>query len=460
MRRSEERHITGKTPKLTVTKNIIGYIVIFIFALIFTQSLRSPVSTIFFIFIISLPFIMLLYLLSADFFIKSKNPADDVTILKKTPYKFNFTLSNEFFIPYPFIDAYVILPQINNVRTNIRKVYLSLLPKNIYTFTNTVSFRFRGTYEMGIDYIYVYDLFRIFRMKIKIDKSIKIFVIPRKLILDTHGQGAISDSETTTKKSLTSFEKIDVSDTRQYQLGDSLKSIHWKLSTKSEDFIVRDYETGSSKETHIYVDLSSPYPHNPPSYKEKNRQPTTIDSQRALEYIDANEPLNDSFYEDMNEYCADGVVELAIGAVLRELHSDNKCSLFWFDSRNGKGICAYTLSNIDDFLMIYNFFSTAPLVPKEKNLLMLCSTVKSAQSTKQIYITSAIDKDSVGDLCKCTKLTDSVNVDTKDVIVYSAIERYKNRKERSKYIQGCQKELSEHGLRLIIGNLSLSEYTF
>lgn len=458
MRKSEERHITGKTPKLTVTKNIIKYIFVFIISLIFTQALRSPASAIFFIFILLLPPIMLLYLVTANIFIKAKTNTQEVTIIKKTPYKFSFALCNEFIIPYPFIDAYVRLPQINNVRTNIRKVYLTLLPRNTYLFSNTVQFRFRGTYEMGIDYIYVYDLLRIFRMKIKIDRSINIYAIPRKLILNKEGQGAISDSETTTKKALTSFEKVDISDTRQYRTGDSLKSIHWKLSSKADDFIVRDYETGSSKETYIYIDLSSPYPYSP-NDDEINNNSEEERIKKLSEYNKANEPNDDSFYEDMNEYCADGVVDLAIGAVLRELNNGNKCSLFWFDNRSKSGVCAYSLANIEDFLVIYNFFSTAPLVQKEKNLPALCKSIKASESTKQIYITSAIGKESIVGICNCATVNDSVNVETKDVIIYNPIERYKYKKERKKYIQSCKKELAEHGISLIEGSLFSSDYS-
>jgi len=411
---------------------------------------------------------LLLYVLSAEWFIKAQTISNDVTVLKKTPYKYKFTINNQSILPYPFIDVYLRLPQVNNVRTNIRKAYLSLLPKNTYCFNNTVQFRFRGTYDMGIDYIYVYDFLRLFRLKIRIDKTINIYVIPRKLILDENGNGAISDSETVLKKSLISFDKLDVSDVRNYRAGDSLKSIHWKLSSKSEDFIVRDYDTGSSKETYIYIDLSSQYPHSPAvlsDSKKRNKASSTKNNAIEQEDIffendDAFKPLDNTFYEDMNEYCADGVIELTIAAILRELKNGNKCSLFWYDSRSKNGIYAYTLSTTDDFMTIYNLFSTAPLTSKEYNLNKLCSKVNSSQSTKQIYITSAIDKKSVKELCNCAKAADNLNVNTPEVILYNPAEKYKQAKARSAYIQNCRKQFSQYGINLIIGNLTLPTINF
>jgi electron transport complex protein RnfG len=62
-------------------------------------------------------------------------------------------------------------------------------------------------------------------------------------------------------------DKLEVSDIRDYRNGDSLKSIHWKLSSKSETFIVKDYNTGTSNQTVVFCDLTPHFPDEPPKQK-------------------------------------------------------------------------------------------------------------------------------------------------------------------------------------------------
>ena len=234
-------------PKISLTGNFIVYIVIFVAALIFTQALRSKASNIFFAFIFFLPWVMLIYALTARSTLKTYMLSDPATIVKLEPYTYRLRIINESIFPYPFIDAIIRLPQLNSVRCIDRSVNLAMSPLASYTINNTVKFRFRGTYEIGVNCLYVYDFFRMLRVRVDVGMFDTVSVLPRRLVM---GEGGRAQCQTRreSKKDPKSAEKIEISDIREY-VTETRSHIHWKPS-KAEDFLVRDYDTGSSRRPH------------------------------------------------------------------------------------------------------------------------------------------------------------------------------------------------------------------
>lgn len=512
-------------PKVSLTGNFIYYLLIFFAALIFTQALRSTASNIFFGFIFFLPWVMLIYALTARAYLKVTVLSESATISKLEPYTYALRVINESVIPYPFIDARINLPQADAVRCRERDVRFAMSPLAVYDIKNTINFRFRGTYRIGVDCIYVYDFFRLFRVRVDIGANTDIAVLPRRLNLVNADTSAISDSARETKKDPHSYEKIEISDIRDYRTGDPLKSIHWKLSSKAEDFIVRDYDTGSSKHTYIFCDMSVHFPTVPPEKAEpaeKTRQkkksdaklytdtpasaqtyegrevngsasrtvdenvrdssqsdsalnseaPSTRENRtkgrrakRAVRgnvaesedagnvpSVDVHELAENRFYDDMNEYCADGVVELTVAAVLRELREGNECTLLWFDRRSNEGFYCTTLRTLEDFNIIYTLFATAPLAPASDNVTRLSLMVSDTQDAKQLFVTSGIDAESVRLLCSMPGVSEG-NAGATEVILYNPVERFAHIAERTNYIEGCRVQLASRGLKLAEGRI-------
>jgi len=497
--------------RLSLTKNFVYYVILFVAALIFTQALRSHASNIFFSFVFFLPFVMLIYAHIARTTLHAIVLTESAEIEKQAPYTYKIKVINESILPYPFIEAAMSLPQSNSVRCRERRVKLAMSPYSAYEINNTVRFRFRGTYEIGVNCLYVYDFFRMFRVRVDVEQYIRVYVLPRKMLLREDGESAVSDSSRETKKDPHSYEKIEISDIREYRSGDSLKSIHWKLSSKSEDFLVRDYDTGSSKHTVIYCDLSARFPEEPPEKVEekldkkskkaakkakkaakkedKKTDDETVaeetaeaaietkkESARAAEKgrrrrrsaraarenrieieelteketiisPDVHALAADEFYEDMNEYCADGVVELTVAAVIRELEKNNECSLIWFDNRSESGVSLYRLRGMEDLNAVYTFFATAPLCGKEQKVTRLSAMLTDTQDIKQIYVTSAVDEEAVGDFSMLTSDGGA------EILLYDPENRFANPSDRELYIEGCRAQLATKGMKLIRGRL-------
>lgn len=474
-----------KYGSVSLTSHFAIWVAVWIAALIFTQALLSTASHIFFIFISIIPVVCLVYALISRSALKIFMLSDSSVTEKKTPYDYEFRILNETILPYPFIDAYMKLPQSNSVRTTERCVKLSMSPLSSYTVKSTVQFRFRGTYEIGVCCFYVYDFFRMFRVKVEINSLSTVYVMPRKLPTEDEKTTTAADSATRTKKSPNSYEKLEVSDIREYRMGDALKSIHWKLSSKTEDLIVRDYNTGSTDMSYVFVDMSRHFPDDAPlarpdvsdenKYKGEKKK-TTKKSQKSSKNaktaeknapapvakstaprvgssaLDNSPLIDDGAYEDMNEFCADGVVELAIAVTLRELRAGREVSLVWFDERSDLGSFAFDLTDEADFDLIYRLFSTSALVPGEFGVTRLAAAVSDMQDSKQYYVLPTVDDKTVSDLCTLGSSSIGSAFGGTEVIVYSAKGRYALPDERNAYIDYCRQQLSEHGMKLSEAN--------
>ena len=518
------------TRSLVLTRGAWWYGALMIFGLLFTQILRSRASSIFFWFLLLMVPALLIYTLIARAALQATIETASTEIEKHQPYDYEFCMTNSSPLAFPFVDAILSLPRGDAVRTEERVVRLSMAPMSAYRVNNTVKFRFRGTYAVGVSCFYVYDFFRIFRVRVEVDCFENIYVMPRKRIGQGSGALAIADMTTQTTKSPYTYERLEISDIRDYRLGDSLKSVHWKLSSKSEELIVRDYSSGVSNRAVIFCDMAAHFPTKPPrELKDANpsapvgmasdeerrrsrrrRADTTVQkaadadmkteatddpSVRAIaddeikaktgrhlraaekkkkrDRLDLSEatdtdapsaaPAQDTatlasrlaeprFYADMNEYCADGVIELTASAVLRELRSGNRCYLVWFDSRVEGGVLAFDLTDENDFDGIFRLFATAPLCRPEQKVSRLRTMVADTQSIKQIFVVPAPDEVTVTEFSNMGDLTDGSSQGAVELLCYEPEERFADVGARRRFVENCRALLQANGIRLSVSH--------
>lgn len=431
-----------------------------------------------------LPFASLLYLLISKAALKLFVPEGQTETEKDRELSYEMQLTNESILPYPFVDAVMRLPTAHSVRTVEKCVHISMPPVTSYNVKNAARFKFRGTYSIGISCLYVYDLFRIFRLRIDVESYGTVSVLPRKRMPGEITTDAGADSSRRTKRSVMSPEKLEVADVREYRDGDTLKSVHWKLSSKSDELIVRDYNAGVSDSTFILCDMSAHFPNTAPvsefvspyaaeeaelalqkkharlldrAASTKNPLKAAELKRRAAELLaqkpsiptpDVNALAREEYYADMNEYCADGVIEISVALTLRELRRGRTVTLMWFDERADIGVFSFLLRSESDFDMIFRTFATAPIAAPDRSLERLAATLGESEISKLIFVIPAISDGAVSALCNASTVSSAYDGEGTEAVLFNAEERYASRDERNTYISSCAARLAEAGVNL------------
>ncbi len=247
----------NKKPRfLAFRPGSIIYGIVLAVSLVFTQALRSPASAILFVFLLLLPIISLIYLVVARAGIKVYTECDNTRAEKGQPVSYEIKIINETPLPFPFVETVVSLPSENAVICRDELMRITLLPMGAHIINSVVSFPLRGSYDIGVKYMYIGDLFGMFRTEMKLELHRTVVVYPRSIIMAADSNRNDTDLPTPVTKRSASPEQAEPADIRNYIPGDSMKNIHWKLSSKSEELQVKNFSSNTDKHTYILCDLT------------------------------------------------------------------------------------------------------------------------------------------------------------------------------------------------------------
>lgn len=124
-----------------------------------------------------------------------------------------------------------------NYHNKIKITYGGTLTKAIFEKHNRFS-KHCGCVELSAKYCKVYDFMGLFFIPIKINANLSVEVMPKPVkptVLPNCDSVAVLGYKPKSGGGFSDFYEL-----RQYQNGDSIKNIHWKLSSKQDDLIVRE----------------------------------------------------------------------------------------------------------------------------------------------------------------------------------------------------------------------------
>lgn len=132
---------------------------------------------------------------------------------------------------------------------------LSLAPFEDYECDFTARFDHVGTYSAGLSRIVVTDFLGLFSAQIDYPNRRAIQVTPRVVDLGTLELANDSELETTRPSKTVFSDSVDYAYVRDYVPGDPLKTIHWKLSARSENYLTRLFEESRSPGVAVVLDF-------------------------------------------------------------------------------------------------------------------------------------------------------------------------------------------------------------
>ena len=548
---------TIKRPLVRFRKSAILYALLLVFALIFTQALRATASAVLFWFLVLLPIVSILYVLIGKALIRIYVSSDITKVEKLEPVEYELRIINASPFAYPFIEAVVSVPQPDGVRCTEQSLTMSLAPLGSYIVKHETSFKYRGTYEIGVRCLYISDFLGLFSIRLDVDIYQNVMVFPRKLGMEMKMPTSATDIPNDAAKLVFSTEKAEIGNIREYIPGDSLKSIHWKLSSKAVDgtLMVKEFNTNTSQSVYMLCDFSRAIPpevfedentraarekaereaaakpkdhhvklkaqkpdratrkaeaaakkaakraksgmnagnldtaamidemidkaaesktgrvererpvkERKPPFRKKNAAPAVDDETAARMAAEAEKRKRDAqtqtalaiggivkpeYAPDMDDFCADGVVEMAIGAVLNELRNGNEVSLIWNDRRQDGGIAAVLLTCPEDFDAIYPVFATAPACSEKENVATLLPLISESLNVTIRICTSNLDPLSVNKYAAIPGLFGGAGTGcVTEVLLFNPEERYEDARIRREYVEMSRIRLAQDGVDL------------
>jgi hypothetical protein len=136
----------------------------------------------------------------------------------------------------------------------IKNISIQPFNKKEYYFEHV--YRYRGSYPMGVSLIEIQDFLGIFKLRRKIKKPIKLTVYPK--IVNIQNMRLNTQYLPDQRSNLSSlYEDVSVIDEiNKYNYGDSLKKVHWKLTAKVNELMVKKYESSTGSNAIFIMDLS------------------------------------------------------------------------------------------------------------------------------------------------------------------------------------------------------------
>lgn len=168
-------------------------------------------------------------------------------------------LHNESFLPFAHLTVRYSTPQ--SMYTGAEcSLSASLLPKGKEIFEVQVKCDYRGVYPIGFTFIEATDLFGLITVSIPFSKyytkPIDLLIYPRVrqiargFLVNRELEGA-QDTQFTRSEELSSIAEI-----RDYQEGDALKRIHWKLSARHQKYLVKEFDGTLVNDSVVLVDCT------------------------------------------------------------------------------------------------------------------------------------------------------------------------------------------------------------
>lgn len=236
--------------------NRILYAVMFIIAFVFVYSYGGKVPYMLFYTVVLLPVVSFFNMLTCYFLLKYEQNINSDSVVKGDRVTFLLSIINRSFFILPYISikfwedgaGVIYEPEIKNI---------AIKPFSKREFKFEYMYKYKGCFKIGISVIEVQDFLGIFKLVHKNKRHLLIAVYPRRIDINSlalnknHSFGDISkvigiQEDTSTIKEI-----------NRYSYGDSLKKVHWKLTAKTNELMVKKYEDYASVSAVYIIDLQN-----------------------------------------------------------------------------------------------------------------------------------------------------------------------------------------------------------
>lgn len=181
----------------------------------------------------------------------------DTVVPKNEEFPVQLCITNRSIFPVGKAEAHIEYYNVFNNRITPFDIYLPIQPRNTQRVTFQLSSSFCGIVKICCVRISIFDPIRLFKFRTGKNITTEVTVMPESHDID----GSVRftdhscDESSTYSENTPGDDPSEVFDLREYVPGDKLNRIHWKLSSKKDEFIVKDYSLPVDVPSAVFLDL-------------------------------------------------------------------------------------------------------------------------------------------------------------------------------------------------------------
>lgn len=235
-------------------RNRIGYIIIFLLSLIYIYFDGGFLPYTLFYIVLLLPLVSFCYLLIVFNTFRYGENMNKREYQKGEVLDYTMSIHNETPLYIPYFTVYMHMEGRMLIK-GMKNEHLALKPFTRHEIHFSVPILYRGKYKIGISYIEIRDFLNLISFKYLPGETKLIRVFPRVLPMDELNIPYMRISENDYLSQSKNNGHTEIRDIRDYRYGDSLKKIHWKLSSKYNKWLTKETNASSEKEFWVLLNL-------------------------------------------------------------------------------------------------------------------------------------------------------------------------------------------------------------
>lgn len=203
----------------------------------------------------TIPICSLLYMFLTYIIFKVQQSVDSRHVLKGRDITLKTTIYNDSLMHFPRMCIHLVGETIL-FTTPVKKESFILTPLSSYEKEYTLRCKYRGSYTIGIDSVIIMDPFKLFHLKFSKLETLKITVYPQITAIQEESKYENDNYRQVKFNRILDHDPNSVYDVRPYIQGDARRDIHWKLSAKQQEWMIKERREKLRKEVTLILDVS------------------------------------------------------------------------------------------------------------------------------------------------------------------------------------------------------------
>lgn len=307
------------------------YVILLIACVIFYIMYLWDFALVLLITMIVVPIVMFITLLITKCNIGVDFLTNSNTVQKNQGFPVQIRIINRSFFPVGKAEANIEYCNIFNNEITSFVLHMPIQARNEQNAVFQLNSKFCGILNIHCAGITIYDPLKLFKFTVGKNRNLRIAVMPEGH--EINGQVCYTDRVNEESNIFSEHKPGDdpseVFDLRGYVPGDKLNRIHWKLSSKKDEFIVKDYSLPIDVPCSVFLDLrcSSPTQVALPVFD------TLLESLLSIsQFLIENEKAHSIIYYNFEkqDFCEVTIIDMdslaiAVKSIINSINSADLC---------------------------------------------------------------------------------------------------------------------------------------